>query len=62
MAEKIKVLPTLQAMKVGDEVEFPISRLMTVQGSASKQSLVLDRKYSTRTDRERKVVIVTRNA
>lgn len=49
-------------MKVGESKEFPASLCTTARSMASMLGFKWDRTYKTETDRERRVVIVTRIA
>lgn len=62
MAKKKTVTGELEPMKVGERKEFPAAICMTVRSMASMLSFKWDRTYKTETDRERRVVIVTRIA
>ncbi len=61
MAKKKTVTSELEPMKVGESKEFPASLCTTVRSMASTLSFKWNRKYSTVTDRERRVVVVTRD-
>lgn len=60
MAKKNTITADLERMKVGDSKEFPASRVLVMRSMASALSFQWDRTYKTATDRERRVVIVTR--
>jgi hypothetical protein len=63
MADKnIKIRPAIEALEVNQKVEFPIDNLRTVRVTASDLGLIHGRRYSTMTDRDERVVIVTRVA
>ncbi len=47
-------------MAVGAEIEFPVERISTVQSIASTSGLRYDRKYTTETDRVKRVIKVKR--
>ena len=57
-----KIRPTLYGMAVGDIVKFPITRLKSVRPQASELSIKYERKYTTRTDRVEKTIVVKRIA
>ena len=57
-----KIRPTLYGMAVGDIVKFPITRLKSVRTRASEVGIMYERQYTTRTDREAKIIEVTRIA
>lgn len=57
-----KIRPTLFEMAVGDTVKFPIIRLKSVRTQASELGIMYERQYTTRTDREAKIIEVTRIA
>ena len=54
-----KIRPTLFEMAVGDTVKFPIIRLKSVRTQASELGIMYERQYTTRTDREAKIIEVT---
>ena len=57
MAEnQVKVRPALTDLKVGGEITFPIAKTKSVRALG----LILDRKYQTETDREKRTITVTR--
>lgn len=57
-----KIRPTLYEMAVGTTVQFPITRLKSVRTQASELGIMYERQYTTRTDREAKIIEVTRIA
>ena len=61
MAEnQVKVRPALTDLKVVGEITFPIAKTKSVRAQASDLGLILDRKYQTETDREKRTITVTR--
>lgn len=61
MAEnQVKVRPALTNLEVGGEITFPIAKTKSVRAQASDLGLILDRKYQTETDREKRTITVTR--
>lgn len=61
MAEnQVKVRPALRELKVGETVTFPIARTKVVRAQASDLGLILERKYKTETDREKRIITVIR--
>lgn len=61
MAEnQVKVRPALTDLEVGGEITFPIAKTKSVRTQASDLGLILDRKYQTETDREKRTITVTR--
>lgn len=61
MAENLeKILPVLTALEIGDTVSFPISRLKSVRTQASELGVIYNRQFKTKTDREKRVIIVKR--
>lgn len=55
-----KIRPALVALEVGDTVTFPISRLKSVRTQASELGAIYNRKFKTRTDREKHTITVKR--
>ena len=61
MAENMeKIRPVLTALEIGDTVSFPISRLKSVRTQASELGVIYNRQFKTKTDREKRVIIVKR--
>ena len=58
--KKRTITSELEPMKIGDRKEFPAAMCMTVRSMASMLAFKWDRAYKTETDRERRVVVVTR--
>lgn len=50
----------LEPMQIGESKEFPAEISLSVKSMASMLGFKWDRVYSTRNDREKRVVIVTR--
>ena len=57
-----KIRPILTNMEVGVSTNFPIEKLKTVRTQASELGAILSRRYKTKTDRVKKVIIVTRES
>ena len=47
-------------LNIGQAVEFPISRLKSVRTQASELGAIYDRQFTTKMDRERRIVEVKR--
>lgn len=61
MAEnQVKVRPALTDLEVGEKIVFPIAKTKSVRAQASDLGLILDRRYQTETDREKRTIVVTR--
>lgn len=61
MAEnQVKVRPTLTDLEVGKAVTFSIEKTKSVRAQASDLGLILNRKYQTETDREKRIITVIR--
>lgn len=60
MPKKQTFTSELEKMKVGEKKDYPASRCTSVRSMASTMSFMLNRKYSTCIDRERRIVTVTR--
>lgn len=56
----VKIRPVIMAMAVGDTREFPISKLKSVRTQASEIGAITDRRYTTKTDREARIISITR--
>lgn len=55
-----KISDVLMDMKVGEVVSFPIERLRSVRAIASQLGIMHNRVYPTTTDREERIINVTR--
>lgn len=60
--KKKTITSELEPMQIGECKEFPAEQSMTVRSMASMLGFKWNRTYKTETDRERRVVIVTRTA
>ena len=61
MAENMeKIRPALIALEVGDEITFHISRLKSVRTQASEHGAIYNRRFKTRTCREKQTIPVMR--
>ncbi len=50
--KRYRIRPLLVRMNVGDSLKFPIEHLTSVRVAASENGLAMQRKYSTKTDRD----------
>lgn len=57
-----KIRPTLTEMEVGDVVAFPVIQMKSVRAQASELGVILDRRFTTRLNRQDRTLIVTRTA
>ena len=62
MAKKKTITGELEPMKIGERKEFPASLCTTARSMASMLGFKWNRTYKTETDRERRVIVVTRIA
>lgn len=60
MTKKRTITSMLEPMQVGESKEFPAELSMSVKSMSSMLGFKWDRVYSTRNDREKRVVVVTR--
>lgn len=60
MTKKKTITNELEPMQIGDRREFPAAISMSVRSMASMLGFTWNRVYRTKTDRERRVVVVTR--
>lgn len=60
MDTKKRIRPNLLNMEVGDFISFPIHRLKSVRVQASELGAILDRTYTTRMDKESRLILVLR--
>lgn len=54
------VVQRLAELEVGEKIDFPISRCMSIRGMASNYGLQWDRYFKTSINRELKTITVTR--
>ncbi|MBD5219505.1 MAG: hypothetical protein HDS72_04580 [Bacteroidales bacterium] len=57
-----KIRPTLANMEIGDTCSFPVQKMKSIRSQASELSVILDRRYKTRTNRTDRTIVVTRLA
>ncbi len=57
---QIKIRPALTNMKIGQTISFPIKQLKSVRTQASELGVIMDRQYSTKSNREERTILVTR--
>lgn len=62
MSNKTTLTSQLEAMQVGDIIEYPAGQSMSVRALASSLGFKLNRVYKTYTDREKRIITVTRTA
>ena len=55
-----KIRPIIQGLAVEASYEFPIEKLKSVRTQASELSAILDRRFTTWTDRERRIIAIKR--
>ena len=60
--EQKPILQVLREMEAGDKHSFPISRMSTVKTSCTMFGLQWGKKYSTKVNREKETIEVTRTA
>ena len=60
MAKKQTLTSEFERMEVGATKDYPASRYTSIRSMATTVSFMLNRKYSTCIDRERRIVTVTR--
>lgn len=60
MAKKKTITGELEPMQIGESKEFPASLCTTVRSMTSTLGFKWNRVYKTLTDREKRVVVVTR--
>lgn len=60
MTKKQTFTSEFTQMKVGEKKDYPALRYPSVRSMACMVGFMLDRKYSTCIDRERRIVTVTR--
>lgn len=61
MAENFeKIGPSLLSLKVGDIIQFPIIRMRSVRVQACELGAIYERKFKTKTDKEKRIILVER--
>lgn len=55
-----KIRPTLLGMAIGDIITFPIEKLKSVRVQASELGAMFDMGFKTRTDRDLRIIEITR--
>lgn len=60
MPKKQTFTSELEQMKVGEVREYPAARCTSVRSMASTLSFRFNRKYTTESDKKRRIVTVTR--
>lgn len=61
MSENNKtIVDTLQSMTVGESLDFPAEQSPTVRSTASTYGFKWNRTYTTKTNREQRIITVTR--
>ena len=60
MAIKESITKDIEAMEIGDTREYPAIKVTSIRSLAYTISFKLDRVYQTATDREKRIVTVTR--
>lgn len=58
--KELRPRPAIRAMEVGDVLTFPIEKLPTVKTTCSDLGFILNRRYTTSTDRDSRTIEVTR--
>ncbi len=56
----VKIRPTLLNMGIGETISFPIEKLKSVRVQASELGAMFDMLFKTRTDRELRIIEITR--
>nr|WP_304976980.1 hypothetical protein [Duncaniella muris] len=55
-----KIRPTLLNMAIGETLTFPIERLKSVRVQASELGAMYDMLFRTRTDRDQRIIEISR--
>ena len=56
----VKIRPALTALKIGESITFPISKLKSVRTQASELGAIFNRRFKTKTNRENQTITVSR--
>ncbi len=60
--ENSPLRPNLAKMAVGDVITFPLRRVTVLRTTCANLGLEMERTFQTRSDKKKKIVIVTRTA
>lgn len=61
MAENfVKISSALLSLNVGDIIQFPIVRMKSVRVQACELGTIYERKFKTKTDKEKRIILVER--
>lgn len=55
-----KIRPAIIALEIGGTVTFPIEKMKSVRAQTSELGIILNRRFITRIDREKRIIIVKR--
>lgn len=58
----LKIRATLKELTVGEETSFPIENIKSVRTIASELGAIFCRQYTTKMDKEKRIVMVLRKA
>jgi hypothetical protein len=58
--ETLPLRPAITGLKLNEVTEFPIHRMASVKTSCSELSLIYNRKFKTKLDRDKGIIFVTR--
>ena len=58
--DKLTIAPLLKKMEINETIDFPIRKFNSVKNACSNYGLQYDRKFSTKMNREKQIITVTR--
>lgn len=62
MEKTIDLKNRMKTMEIGENIELPIERMRVVRTYAYELSLLMERVYHSQIDREKRIILVSREA
>lgn len=62
MTNQKTLAPMIREMEIGGRIEYPLERMRAVRATCSMIGLEMNRQYTTRIDKERRIIEVNRVA
>ncbi|RGW39850.1 hypothetical protein DWV76_15130 [Segatella copri] len=58
--EKLPLRPLIRELALGQTIDFPIKRMLSVKSSCTDLGAIYSRKFKTKINREKEIITVTR--
>lgn len=58
--EKLPIWPRLRDMQVQTSIDFPLRRMNSVKNACSNYGVIYNRQYTTKIDKDKRIILVTR--